>query len=91
MDLTYYPVKDPMYERLGSKEFTGGWIEEAGQVHKLAFEILITRIGRHLNDVYNIPGKILITCNPKRTGYMTYSTKDGKRGPYMRNTPLFRL
>lgn len=27
LDLTFYPQKDPMFERLGSKEFTGGWIE----------------------------------------------------------------
>jgi len=64
LDLTYYPYRDPMYERLGSKEYTAGWIEEASQVHYLAFEVLKTRIGRWKND--NVKSKILCTFNPKK-------------------------
>ena len=54
LDLTFYPKKDPLYERFGSKEFTGGWIEEAGEVHFLAFEVLKSRIGRYNNVRYDL-------------------------------------
>ena len=64
LDLTFYPYKDPMFERLGSKEYTAGWIEEASQVHHLAFEILKTRVGRWKNEF--VKSKILCTFNPKK-------------------------
>lgn len=65
LDLAFQP-RDPLYERFGSLEYSSGWIEEAGEVKFLAFDVLKSRIGRHLNRELNIPIKMLITCNPKK-------------------------
>jgi len=65
IDLGFYP-KDKMYERFGSFEWTGGWIEEGGEVNFGAYDVLKTRIGRHRNDEYGIRPVLYITCNPKK-------------------------
>lgn len=65
LDLKLLP-SDPLYERYGSVEFTGGWIEEAGEVNFNAFDTLKSRIGRQMNDKYKLHPKIFLTFNPKK-------------------------
>lgn len=65
LELKYLP-SDPMYERFGSTEYTGGWIEEAPECNFGSFDILNTRVGRHLNDLYNLKGKLFLTANPNK-------------------------
>lgn len=66
LDIQYLP-SDPFYERIGSYEFTSGWIEEASEADEGAFDVLKSRCGRVLNTKYDILGKILLTCNPRKT------------------------
>ena len=79
LDLAYKP-SDPLYERYGSSEYSGGWIEEAGEVNFLAFDVLKSRIGRHMNGEFNIPIKMLITCNPKKNWLYKYVYRPWKDG-----------
>jgi len=70
LDLKFLPT-DPLYERFGSLEYTDGAIEEAGEVHFLAYDVLKTRVGRHLNQEYKIKPTLAVTGNPKKN--WTYS------------------
>lgn len=79
VDLKYNP-SDPLYEDLGSYEFTGGFIEEAGEIDFKAFDVLKTRIGRQMNKEYNIKPKILLTCNPKKNWLYQLVYKPFKNG-----------
>ncbi len=79
LDLKYLP-SDPLYERYGSEEFTGGWIEEGGEVDFGAYDTLKSRVGRAMNQEYNLLGKILITCNPKKNWLYTEFYKPFRAG-----------
>lgn len=74
LELRYLP-SDPLYERFGSKEYTGGWIEEAGEIAFDAYDAIKTRVGRQFNDLYKLLGKIFITLNPKKNWVHTYFWK----------------
>lgn len=77
IELKYQP-RDPYYERFGSKEYTIGWIEEAGETPFASYDTIKTRVNRHLNDVYKIVGKVFITLNPKKNWVHTYFWKPFK-------------
>ena len=63
LDLKYLP-SDPLYERLGSLEYADGAIDEAGEVHVLAYEVLKSRIGRHMAD--RVRATLLMGGNPSK-------------------------
>ena len=66
LDLSFQP-SDPMYERLGSLEFTdGGWVDEAGEVPFMAIDILQSRGGRHMNKEFGLNPDSLYTYNPNK-------------------------
>jgi phage terminase large subunit len=62
MHLGYKPT-DPDYQRFGSLELTGAFLEEAGELVKKCVQIISSRI-RH-NLVYGEP-KLFMGCNPSK-------------------------
>lgn len=79
LDLAAVP-RDPMFERFGSLEYTGGWIEEAGETAHRAFDVLKSRIGRHMNREYGLKAKMYLTANPKKNWLYKLFYKPWKEG-----------
>ena len=74
-----YMPSDPTYQRFGSMQMTRGAIEEAGEFELEAKGALQASIGRWKNDFYNLPAKLLQTCNPSKN-YLYQVYKDYKGG-----------
>lgn len=84
LDVKYQP-SDPLYERFGSSEYTAGWLEEVGEIHAKAFDVLKSRIGRHMNKEEGIMSKMLLTCNPKKNWVYIQFYKKWKEGTLAAN------
>ena len=63
-DLAHYP-SDPNFDRLGSLEITGAFIDECNQITEKGWNIVKSRIRYKLDENGIIP-KLLGTCNPSK-------------------------
>lgn len=66
MDMKYYPNKDPDFDKLGSTEFTGWFLDEVAQITLKAYQVASSRVGRYKNEKYWIPWILLMSCNPTK-------------------------
>jgi len=62
-ELRYLP-SDPDYDRFGGALLTIGCIEEAAGCDTKGKQIFSSRLGRWMNDEYNIPPHLYMTTNP---------------------------
>ncbi len=85
LDAKYQP-SDPNYMRFGSMQMTRGWIEEAGEFELECKNNLQASIGRWKNKEYNLPPKLLQTCNPSKN----YLYKDYYKLDIEQNLPIYR-
>ena len=83
----YYP-SDPLYNRFGSLELTGAFIEESAECPLEWIEIIQTRVGRQKNEEYWILWKVLETFNPNPghvyERYYKGKHKDGEKSKFIR-------
>ena len=76
---------DPLFERFGSMQMTRGWIEEGGEFVENMYNNLKISIGRWKNKDYNLTGKLLTTCNPKKNYIYRNVYKPSKENKLKKN------
>jgi hypothetical protein len=71
---------DPDYDKFGSLELTGLFIDEIAEVDEKAYGVLRTRVGRQNNEEHNILGKTLSSSNPTKKWIYRHFYKPYKEG-----------
>lgn len=64
LDLAYQP-SDPNYDRIGSTQYTYGFIDEAQEITRTCLGVLSARM-RYLTADFGLIGAILMSCNPSK-------------------------
>lgn len=82
-DLATYP-SDPNFDRLGSLELTGAFVDECNQISEKAWNVLKSRI-RFKLDEYKLIPKLLGTCNPAKGFLYSRFYKPNKEGALPQN------
>jgi len=77
-DLFLYP-RDPEFESLGSREFTGAFIDEASEIVARAKNIVNSRL-RYKQNEYDLVPKLLIASNPTKNFLYSEFYKKWKDG-----------
>ena len=77
-DLFLYP-SDPLFDKLGSLEISGAFIDECNQVVFKAWQIVKSRIRYKLKEFDLVP-KVLGTCNPSKNWTYKRFYKPSKEG-----------
>ena len=78
-ELKYIP-SDPMFDRLGSYDLTGAFIDEAQQIHPQAINVLRGRFSTLSGEGWKTVPKMLFTCNPSKNWIYTDFYKPSKEG-----------
>jgi phage terminase large subunit len=78
-ELKYIP-SDPMFDRLGSYDLTGAFIDEAQQIHPQAINVLRGRFSTLSGLGWQTVPKMLFTCNPAKNWIYTDFYKPFKEG-----------
>ena len=89
LDMADQP-SDPEFLRFGGLELTGAFVDESNECSLKSIEILSSRLGRHMNDEFNIFPTMLESFNPSKDHVYWRYHKPEKEGSLPEDTCFIR-